>query len=108
MSPGVGRVKFNSEEFQRHARGEASTPASQNDVDTMTPAELLDLKTRVQEALGIDNLGSLDLEDELMTQYVTIKTLQTDVLKDDETPANQKAQVANAVAGTLEIGRAHV
>lgn len=43
----------------------------------------------------------MDLEQELLLQYQVIRKLQNDVMDDRDVPANQRAQVANAVAASL-------
>lgn len=47
------------------------------------------------------SLAELNIERELVEQYAKTKELMDEVLFDDETPANQKAQVANSVVTTL-------
>lgn len=47
------------------------------------------------------SLMDLDLEQELLLQFATVRALQTDVVDDEETPANQRATVANTVSSCL-------
>lgn len=47
------------------------------------------------------SISELSLEAELVGQYAKIKELMDEVLLDDDTPANQKAQVANSVVAAL-------
>lgn len=60
---------------------------------------------RIQESLGrlfpVESLDSLNLEEELVSQYVKIRDLMDDVYRDDSVAANQRAQVANSVVSTL-------
>ncbi len=44
----------------------------------------------------------MDMAVELVTQLNKVKKLQDDVLDDDETPANQRAQVAGQVASVMQ------
>lgn len=44
----------------------------------------------------------IDVGRELLLQYQVVKLLQTKLLNDDDVPANQRAQVANAVSSTLQ------
>lgn len=67
----------------------------------MSVEELLALRAEIEEALPARHLKDLDLEKELVFQFLQVKTLQADTMSDDEAPANQKAQVANACASTL-------
>lgn len=48
------------------------------------------------------SLADFNLEHELLEQYTTVKDLQEEVLGDDTIAANQRAQVANTVASTLQ------
>jgi hypothetical protein len=70
-------------------------------IDTLSIPDLLALRAQIDAALPAAALADLDLESELVVQYQTIKELQNRTLGDDETPANQKAQVANACAAVL-------
>ena len=76
-------------------------PQGANRIDTYSVADLLALRAEIDAALPATALKDLDLERELVVQFQTIKTLQSNTLDDDETPANQKAQVANACAAVL-------
>jgi hypothetical protein len=83
------------------------TPESQQKgqlvpLDGLEVEQLLQLRAEIDELLPARALGDLDLEHELVVQFLSIKSLQSTVLQDDQTAANQKAQVANAVASTLQ------
>lgn len=47
-------------------------------------------------------LSEMNLEHELIDQYEKVKTMQREVMTDTDVPANQRAQVVNAVAATLQ------
>jgi hypothetical protein len=47
-------------------------------------------------------LDQINLEEQLVAQYHRVLRLQEDVMYDDATPANQKAQVSGQVASTLQ------
>jgi hypothetical protein len=49
-----------------------------------------------------ETLADLNLEHELVRQFNVVRGMQDDVLSDPDVPANQKAQVANAVASTIK------
>lgn len=70
-------------------------------LDGLTQDELLALRSRIDLLIPIRSLKDLDIERETLIQFLSTQRLQTEVLQDPETPANQKAQVANAVASTL-------
>ena len=71
------------------------------DVDNMSLAERLELRARIEKSLPARELKDIDLSRELVLQMLSTQELQADVLTDDEVPANQRAQVANAVATIL-------
>ena len=67
------------------------------------PVELLlQYRAEIDAALPATKLSDLNLEEELVIQYLETKALQASVIGDDETPANQKAQVANACSSILQ------
>lgn len=70
-------------------------------LDLMGERELRKLLDDVLKRLPKDALADLNLEEELVSQYRKTKDLMDEVLGDMDTPANQKAQVCNAVVGTL-------
>jgi hypothetical protein len=47
-------------------------------------------------------LADFNVEAELLTHFHSLRSLHNLVVDDDEVPANQKAQVANAVTGSLD------
>lgn len=59
------------------------------------------LRAEIDKVLPATALKDINLEDELVRQYQTVKQLQIDVMTDMDTPVNQKAQVANSCAATL-------
>ena len=72
------------------------------DLDRFTLQDLLKLRADIDRRLPAQNLRDLNLERELVLQFLASQELQNIVMKDDETPANQKAQVANATANILQ------
>lgn len=83
----------------------ATPPAEQGftdrALDAYTLQELLDLRTRIERRLPARSLRELDLEAELALQFAALQQLQNSVIDDDDTPANQKAQVANSLSAAL-------
>lgn len=69
---------------------------------TMSQTDLRRLRGEIDRLLPETTLSDMDMPKELMEQFQKVKDLQEDVLNDDECPANQKAQVAGAVASTLQ------
>ena len=71
-------------------------------LDLMDESQLRELRGRIDALLPQDNLSDMDMAVELVTQLNKVKKLQDDVLDDDETPANQRAQVAGQVASVMQ------
>lgn len=65
--------------------------------------QLLNLRAQIDELLPDKKLKDVNLEVELVRQLATVHRLQADVLSDDNTPANQKAQCAGQVANVLAV-----
>lgn len=70
-------------------------------LDKLELQDLLALRALIDEKLPVKSLKDLNIEQELTLQLLSVQGLQRDVLTDDDTPANQKAQTANAVAAAL-------
>ena len=70
-------------------------------LDAYTLQELLDLRARIERRLPARSLKDLDLEGELTLQFLALQELQNKVIDDKDTPANQKAQVANSLSAAL-------
>lgn len=68
---------------------------------SMSPLELRLLRAEIDRLVPPEDIGNLNLEQELVEQYRTIKDLMVMVMSDMDTPANQKSQVANSVVSTL-------
>ena len=64
--------------------------------------ELLELRAAIDALLPAVKLSDVDLEEELMLQFARTKGLYDAVVKDENTPANQRAQVANSCTAILE------
>ncbi len=71
-------------------------------VEDYSVAQLLALRAEIDAALPATELGDLNLDQELVRQYLVTQALQTKILADSDVPANQQAQVLNACAGILE------
>ena len=73
-----------------------------DDLDAMTHDQLRALRDEIDRRLPEEKLSQMDLTQELLSQYRLVQRLQTDVLDNEEVPANQRAQVAGQVASTLQ------
>jgi hypothetical protein len=67
----------------------------------MPQETLLQYLDEIKAVLNSTSLVEMNMEEELVLQYRAVKALQGRVIDDLETPANQRAQVANAVASSL-------
>lgn len=70
-------------------------------LNAMNIAELLALRGEIDALLPSTNLKDFNAQEEVMLQYQRIKALQLEVSQDNNTPTNQKAQVANTLAKLL-------
>lgn len=75
---------------------EALMPA----IEPLSEVELMELRHEIDLRIGLD-LGQLNLSEELALQFRQAKTLLNDVQNDKDIPANQRAQVFNAVRNQL-------
>lgn len=64
--------------------------------------ELLTLRAEIDQRLVVKKLEDMDMERELVLQLRMSQALQTNIIDDDRVPANQKAQVMNSVASTIQ------
>lgn len=83
-------------------RGNAKRGADVSNWAIYTVAELVRFRDEITAQLPATELSSLNLEQEVLLQYHTLRELQSDVLADTDTPANQRATVANSVASILK------
>ena len=94
------------EKYDQVISGDAFSSAAEStifeDIKDWDVEELLELRASIDALLPSTALRDMDLEKEMVLQYHRVVALQTRVLGDDRTPANQLAQVSNAVANTLQ------
>jgi hypothetical protein len=87
------------------APAHAATHNLQISINDLSVDELLELRTRIDAKLPARKLKDIDLEQELVLQLLSVQALQRRVLNapaDADIPANQMAQVTNAVQAALE------
>lgn len=75
-------------------------PAESLPIDHYTLAELITLRDRINSLLP--NADSLNLQQELILQFISAKELFKRAQLDDETPLNQVAQVINSTTAILK------
>lgn len=66
-----------------------------------TVAELIRFQDEIQKHLPAMTLESFDMEKNMLRQYHLMTEFQSEVMKDMLTPANQKAQLVNAISSLL-------
>lgn len=71
------------------------------DLRGMGTAELIELRDRIDQMLPFTSLKEVDLEEQLLLQFMSMRELQTKVLGDEALPLNQRASVANSVVAIL-------
>lgn len=71
------------------------------DIADLNEEALLKLRAEIDDKLQI-GIKNLNLTEELGLQYRNGMKLLKDIQSDNQTPANQKAQVFNSVSGMLE------
>jgi hypothetical protein len=94
--------------LKNHDRDLITSPDSEVPRETQfilehyTDAELLKLRSLIDDRLEIGHIGSIDLGSEIMVQLRTLKALQRDALSEQGVPVNQKAQAASTVSRLLQ------
>lgn len=72
-----------------------------DNLDGMDVDELIELRDEIDARLPATALADLNLAEELVLQFQKVKHLQTKVLQETKTSAQQKAAVANSCASAL-------
>lgn len=67
----------------------------------LTVPELVACMDEIRSHLPPLSLKDINLEEEMLLQYHSLRALQNDVLEDEKIALNQRAQVANSVAAAL-------
>lgn len=75
---------------------------SEADLDLMDVGELLRLRGEIDRRLPATALNNMNLEEELVRQYLRVQHLQDESMLDMEASPNQKAAVSHQVASTLQ------
>ena len=90
-------------DVRRMMAGEGAMPTKVTPamLDGLTHQELRALREVIDRKLPDNSLDELNLEKELVSQYMLVKRLQDAVITDEEIPLNQRAQLANSVVATL-------
>lgn len=88
-------------EFPRHVD---PVGVSVNDImlDALTPLELYTLRGRIDSVLPTASMAEIDLEQETVRQFQTVRALQATVLAGNDEP-NKKASVVQACATALQM-----
>lgn len=78
-----------------------SLPPGEVDVSLYSQTELLILRNKIDARLPPMQMASMNLEEEVVLQFMTVKALQADTLAGNN-ESNQKAAVVNACASALK------
>jgi hypothetical protein len=76
------------------------TPLQDLDISLYSQTELFSLRQRIDALLPEMDINKIDLEEEVVRQFMTVKNLQSTVLQGAE-EANKKAAVINACTAAL-------
>lgn len=79
----------------------ACLPAYEVDISLYDQGELLALRDRIDGLLPPMTMASMNLEEAIVRQFMTVKELQNKVLSGNDEP-NKKASVVNACASALQ------
>ena len=71
-------------------------------LDSMAPEQLIEVYEEVRKRLPPIQIAKMNVEEELLLQFHTVRKLQTEIIGEDGVAPNQKAQVANTVGNCLE------
>jgi hypothetical protein len=79
----------------------SALPPNEVDISLYNMTELLALRNRIDSMLPPMQMSKLNLEEEVVRQFMTVKALQGAVLSSNE-ESNKKASVVNACASALQ------
>ncbi len=79
----------------------ASLPAFEVDISLYDTGELLLLRNRIDSMLPPMTMASMNLEEEIVKQFMTVQALQSKTLAGND-ESNKKAAVVNACASALQ------
>lgn len=104
-NPGIIQGKGSFEPYE----GTTELPAIKPTKERLTPymwkscsvADLVRFRDEITDALPTLELSKMNLEEETLLQYHTLRALQGNVMDDEEVPVNQRTQVANSIGSTL-------
>lgn len=71
-------------------------------LDEMAPEQLIEVYEEVRKRLPPIQIAKMNVEEELLLQFHTIRKLQSEIIGEDGVAPNQKSQVANTVGNCLE------
>lgn len=86
----------------RIAAGETVGRPDMTNWSIHTVAELVRFRDEITRALPPIELSKINLEEETLLQFHSMRELQSTVMEDDDVPVNQRAQVANTVGAILK------
>lgn len=95
---------FNAEKLQEPDTNAASAgpPKSEDPLAGLDQNGLLALRAKIDLQLPPVSLTDIDLEEETLRQYQQTRALFSTIIGSTDTPANQKAQLANSCTTILQ------
>ncbi len=69
--------------------------------EALSIPDIIELYDQIRQHLPPVALKDMDIEEEMLLQFHTLRALQTELLNDDEQPLNQRVALANAVTSNL-------
>lgn len=67
----------------------------------LSVAELIRFRDEITATLPPTSLADMNLEEEMLLQYHSLRAVQNEVLHDPDVPVNQQAQISNSVSQVL-------
>lgn len=92
---------YDESAYQPLSRGNNAIAAGLR-LDSMAPEQLIEVYEEVRKRLPPIQIAKMNVEEELLLQFHTVRKLQTEIIGEDGVAPNQKAQVANTVGNCLE------
>lgn len=91
---------FNESEIQ--SLGEQSTtPTSRFNWSSLPVAVLIQHMNEIRQHLPPLSIKDMDMEQEMLLQFHSVRALQDQIIDDDELPLNQRAAIINATTSSL-------
>lgn len=81
--------------------GDGSTSGLEKLIEHLSISDLLSLRARIDKKLPATELSDLNLEKETVIHFMTVKEVMNKAMDDEDTPANQLAQLMNTCSASI-------